>query len=474
MPHHPFHRFAPGDYIRAVPTPQYDPAVLERTRERLRSDGVEYCMATYADGHGIAKCKTVPLDHFEAMMHGSELFTGAALDMLGQSPADDELAVWPDPNAIVQLPWRPNVAFAPGNLYLHDEPYPMCPRTVLTRQAERAREQGFVFNLGIETEFFFVRTDELGRPEPWNPRDTLEKPCYDAVGMLESLHFLEEMVGNMNALGWDVHSFDHEDGNGQYEFDFSYTDAVAMADRFMLFRMMAKEVARSHGYEATFMPKPWSDRTGGGAHFNMSLGALDRGDNLFAPGPDGDPHACGISPLGYQFLAGILAHAPAIVAVTCPTVNSYKRLIRRGAMSGSTWAPVFISYGRNNRTHMLRVPTKSPRVESRAVDASVNAYLGAALVLAAGLEGIERELDPGAPIDLDMYAQSEQQIAGLGVKLLPRTLSEAIDAFEADPLTLEVFGPDLHQAYIDFKRAEWEDFHNTVTQWEWERYLTFY
>jgi glutamine synthetase len=341
----------------------------------------------------------------------------------------------------------------------------MCSRTVLTRQAERARELGYVFNLGIETEFFFVRTDELGRPEPWNPRDTLEKPCYDAVGLLESIEFLHEMVGYMNALGWDVHSFDHEDGNGQYEFDFSYTDAVGMADRFMLFRMMAKEVARSHGYEATFMPKPWSDRTGGGAHFNMSLGAGDGGANLFAAG-DGE--------LGYRFLAGILAHAPAIVSVTCPTVNSYKRLIRRGAMSGSTWAPVFVSYGRNNRTHMLRVPTKSPRVESRAVDASVNPYLGAALVLAAGLDGIDRELAPGAPIDLDMYVQSDEKIAELGVELLPRTLEEAIDAFEADPLTLEVFGADLHAAYVEFKRAEWEDFHNTVGQWEWERYLTLY
>jgi glutamine synthetase len=457
-----------------VPTPQYDAATLESTRQRLGSAGVEYCMATYADGHGIAKCKTVPLDHFDDMMHGSELFTGAALDMLGQSPADDELAVWPDAKAIVQLPWRPNVAFAPGNLYLHGEPYPMCSRTVLTRQAERAREQGFVFNLGMETEFFFVRADELGRPEPWNPRDVLDKPCYDAVGMLESLHFLDEMVGYMNALGWDVHSFDHEDGNGQYEFDFSYTEAVAMADRFMLFRMMAKEVARSHGYEATFMPKPWSDRTGGGAHFNMSLASVDGGENLFAPEDGDDRYACGISELGYRFLAGILAHAAAIVAVTCPTVNSYKRLIRRGAMSGSTWAPVFISYGRNNRTHMVRVPTKSPRVESRAVDASVNAYLGAALVLAAGLDGIERELDPGPPIDRDMYDQTDEQIAQLGVEVLPRSLPEAIHAFDADPLTLEVFGPDLHTAYIDFKRSEWDDFHNTVTQWEWDRYLTFY
>ncbi|HEY1275433.1 MAG TPA: type III glutamate--ammonia ligase [Thermoleophilaceae bacterium] len=457
-----------------MPTPTYEGGALDQLQERLRAEGVEYCMATYADGHGIAKCKTVPIDHFHSMMHGSELFTGAALDMLGQSPADDELAVWPDPEAIVPLPWRPQVAYAPGNLYLRGEPYPMCSRTVLTRQAERARGLGYVFNLGMETEFFFVRQGDDGRPEPWNPRDTLDKPCYDAVGMLESLDFLDEMVGYMNALGWDVHSFDHEDGNGQYEFDFSYTDAVGMADRFMLFRMMAKEVARSHGYEATFMAKPWSDRTGGGAHFNMSLAATDGGANLFEPGNAEDRYGCGISELGYRFLAGILAHAPAIVAVTCPTVNSYKRLIRQGAMSGSTWAPVFISYGRNNRTHMLRVPTKSPRVESRAVDASVNAYLGAALVLAAGLEGVERELDPGPPIDRDMYVQTDEQIAALGVGVLPRNLAEAIDAFEADPLTLDVFGADLHAAYIEFKRAEWDDFHNTVSQWEWDRYLTFY
>jgi glutamine synthetase len=457
-----------------MPTPAHDTAMLDGVRDRLRSLGVEYCMATYADGHGIAKCKTVPLDHFHAMMHGSELFTGAALDMLGQTPADDELAVFPDPDAIVQLPWRPQVAFAPGNLYLRGEPYPMCSRTVLARQTERARELGYVFSLGIETEYFFVRVDERGRPEPWNPRDTLEKPCYDAVGMLESLDFLQEMVEYMNTMGWDVHSFDHEDGNGQYEFDFAYADACTMADRFMLFRMMAKEVARSRGFEATFMAKPWSDRTGGGAHFNMSLSDLDGGRNLFAVDDDQDRYACGISELGYRFLAGILAHAPAIVAVTSPTVNSYKRLIPRGAMSGSTWAPVFISYGRNNRTHMLRVPTKSPRVESRAVDASVNPYLGAALMLAAGLDGIERELDPGPPIARDMYAQSDEEIAELGVKLLPRTLREAIDAFEADPLTLEVFGDDLHRAYIDFKRAEWEDYHNTVSQWEWDRYLTLY
>ena len=453
--------------------PSYSDYELQELQKVLVHLGVEYVMATYADGHGIAKCKTVPIGHFPEMMRGSELFTGAALDLLGQSPADDELAVFPDPDAIEPLPWRPAVAYAPGNLYLRGEPYSMCSRTVLSNQVARARERGFIFNLGIETEFYFVRVNEKGRPLPWNPRDTLDKPAYDAIGVLESLGFLDEMVRYMDKLGWDVHSFDHEDGNGQYEFDFSYTDALGMADRFMLFRMMAKEIARNHGYEATFMPKPWSDKTGSGAHFNMSLASVTDGANLFAPEGE-DRYGCGISELGYQFLGGILAHAPAIVAVTCPTVNSYKRLVKQGSMSGSTWAPVFTSYGRNNRTHMLRVPTKSPRVESRAVDASVNPYLGAALMLAAGLEAIDAGADPGPPIDLDMYAQSDKQIAELGVKLLPRTLQEAIEAFESDPLAREVFGAELHSAYVEFKRAEWDDFHSTVSDWEWQRYLTFY
>ncbi|MDQ6777400.1 MAG: type III glutamate--ammonia ligase [Actinomycetota bacterium] len=453
--------------------PSYSDYELEELRKALAQNGVEYVMATYADGHGIAKCKTVPIAHFADMMRGSELFTGAALDLLGQSPADDELAVFPDPQAIEPLPWRPAVAYAPGNLYLRGQPYPMCSRTVLSRQVARARERGFMCHLGIETEFYFVRVDERGRPSPWNPRDTLAKPAYDAIGVLESLDFLDEMVRYMNTMGWDVHSFDHEDGNGQYELDFDYTDALGMADRFMLFRMMAKEVARNHGYEATFMPKPWSDKTGSGAHFNMSLASVSDGANLFTPEGE-DRYGCGLSELGYQFLAGILRHARAIVAVTCPTVNSYKRLVKQGSMSGSTWAPVFISYGRNNRTHMLRVPTKSPRIESRAVDASVNAYLGAALMLAAGLEAIQKGVDPGPPIDLDMHTQSDEQIAELGVGQLPRSLQEAIDAFDADPLAREVFAPDLHSAYVEFKRAEFVDFHNTVSEWELQRYLTLY
>jgi glutamine synthetase len=440
-------------------------------REELRGRGVRYCLAAYTDVHGVGKAKCVPIDHFAGMMRGSELFTGAALDGLGQEPSDDELSVRPDLNAIVQLPWRPDFAWAPGFLHYHGEPWPMCSRVVLQRAADRAAALGFTFNLGIETEFYLVRR-ENGSIGPANPGDVLEKAAYDIVDLLANMPFMDEAIGYMNALGWDVHSFDHEDSNSQFEFDFSYTDAMAMADRQTLFRMMMKELARRHGVEFTIMPKPYSNRTGTGGHFNMSLADKDTGENLFAD-PD-DPRGGGVSRLAYQFVAGVLRHAPAITALAAPTVNSYKRLVKTGSMTGFTWAPIFISYGRNNRTHMLRIPMTSPRVESRAVDSTSNAYLAAAAYLHAGLEGIERELDPGEPLQQNMYLLDDAQLEQLGVRTLPRTLLEAVEALDADPFMEQVLGAELKSAFVDLKTQEWWDYHNTVSPWEIDRYLTFF
>lgn len=458
------------------------------TQESLEKKGVKYCFSSYVDAHGVAKGKAVPIDHFDRMMRGSELFTGAALDGLGQGPHDDELAVHPDPAAITQLPWRPEIAWAPGFLKYHDEPWPMCSRTVLQRQIDRAAEHGLQFNLGIECEVYIVRRNGAGI-EPNNPFDDIAKAAYDVQLTLENYDFLDECVSAMNALGWEVHSFDHEDANGQFEFDFAYADVMTMADRFVLWRLMMKEIARKYGWEATFMPKPYADRTGSGAHFNMSLSDIKSGRNV--SGDAKDARGCGLSKTAYQFLGGIKKHAAAIVAVTCPTVNSYKRLIKTGSMTGYTWAPVFISYGGNNRTHMLRVPKLRPQIEGkasahrgvylsaarwecRAVDPCVNPYTGAAMMLAAGLEGIEKDLDPGDPIDVNMYELSQAELDKLGVKSLPPTLLHAIEAFAADPLSREVMGDDLFRSYVDLKTGEWWDFHNAVSEWEIENYLTKY
>jgi|SoiMethySBSTD1v2_1073268.scaffolds.fasta_scaffold240891_2 glutamine synthetase len=443
----------------------------DRRREQLHAEGVRYCLSAYTDVHGVPKAKAVPLEHFTRMMRGSELFTGAAIDGLGQGPADDELSVWPDVDAVTVLPWEPTVAWAPGYLHFHDEPYPMDSRGVLRRQTARLAEHGLQFNLGIETEFFLVHREATGI-RPNHPKDVLARAAYDVAGLLDNLPFLDELISYMNQLGWDVHSFDHEDANGQFELDFSYTDVISMADRFVLWRMMTKLLARRHGCEATFMPKPYSDRTGNGGHFNMSMSDLETGENVFAD-PD-DPRGAGVSRLAYQFIAGVLRHAPAISAVTAPTVNSYKRLIKTGSMTGFTWAPVYISFGRNNRTHMLRIPMGGGRVESRAVDTSVNPYLAAAMMLGAGLEGIENELDPGDPIALNMYEQSDAQLAEMGVEVLPRTLLEAVEAFDRDPLSEQVLGPELKQSYVELKSEEWWDYHNTVSEWEYDRYLEFF
>ena len=273
-------------------------------REELRANGVQYCLSAYTDVHGVPKAKAVPIEHFTRMMRGSELFTGAAIDGLGQGPADDELSVWPDLGAITQLPWEPTVAWAPGYLHFHDEPYPMDSRGVLRRQTARLAEHGLQFNLGIETEFFLVHREGNGI-KPNHPKDVLARAAYDVGGLLDNLPFLDELIRYMNQLGWDVHSFDHEDANGQFELDFSYTDVISMADRFVLWRMMTKLLARRHGFEATFMPKPYSDRTGNGGHFNMSMSDLETGENVFAD-PD-DPRGAAFGAVVLPLvLAGML------------------------------------------------------------------------------------------------------------------------------------------------------------------------
>jgi glutamine synthetase len=455
-----------GDRVLGEDRPEY-----AAKRAELEQQGIRYVLAAYTDVHGIGKAKCVPLEHFTTMVRGSELFTGAALDGLGQEPSDDELSVRPELDRIVRLPWRRDIAWAPGFLYYHGEPWPMCSRVVLQRAVDRAAELGLVFNLGVETEFYLVRR-ENGAVVPANPKDVLAKAAYDIVGLLENMPFMDEMITYMNELGWDVHSFDHEDSNSQFEFDFSYTDCMSMADRQTLWRMMMKDVARRHGFEVTFMPKPYADRTGTGAHFNMSLADIETGENRFAE-PD-DPRGCGVSTLAYQFIAGLLAHAPAITAVAAPTVNSYKRLVKTGSMTGFTWAPIFRSYGGNNRTHMLRIPLTSPRVESRAIDPTCNTYLGAAAYLHAGLEGIENGLDPGDPMRENMYVLDEHELRQRAVQTLPRTLLEAIEAFDADPLMEHVFGRELKNAYVELKTEEWWDYHNDVSPWEIRRYLTFF
>jgi len=451
-----------------------DAAAANDLRDALKADGVKYCIGAYVDIHGVPKGKVVPIDHFHDFASGSELYTGYALDGLGQGPNDDEISSVPDTTRLIRLPWNREVAWFPADNHFRGEPYPLSTRVALGKQLEKAAELGFGMNLGIECELFVLRMNDRGGLEVPNDDDNLTKSCYDVKRFMDRYTWLDKMASAINELGWDLYSFDHEDANSQFEFDFKYSDALTMCDRYTFFRFMAKQYAAEEGLLATFMPKPFADKTGSGAHFNMSFYDLKEGGNLFACPPAEDPKGLGITKLGYQFIAGILKHGPALCAVWAPTVNSYKRLVRRGLMAYYSWAPVFNSYGRNNRTNALRVPMGGGRVESRNADASCNPYLAATLALAAGLEGIREDLDPGLPQEVNLYELNPDELAERGICELPRNLNEAVNAFADDPFVEEVLGTELRNEFITYKSEEWREYHQTISQWEIERYARLF
>lgn len=443
---------------------------VSKIQEELKSKGVKYCIGAYVDIHGIPKAKVVPIDHLQQMAAGSERYTGYALDGLGQAPSDDELNSIPDLDHIIPLPWEPKVAWMPADNGFQGKPYPLNTRVALKNVLAQAAELGFGMNLGIECEIYLLKQGADGKLSIPNPEDKLTKPCYDVRGFMDNFAWLDKMATAINQLGWDLYSFDHEDGNSQFEFDFDYSDALTMCDRLIFFRYMAKHYAKEDGLLATMMPKPFADKTGTGAHFNMSLYDLETGKNLFACDPKDDPRGIGLTELGYQFIAGIIKHGPALCAAFAPTVNSYKRLVRRGAMSYFSWAPVFNSYGSNNRTNSVRVPAGGGRCESRNADGAVNPYLAAALALAAGLEGIREGLSPGEPNEDNLYAISEEERTKRGIEFLPQTLQEAVAAFAADPLVEKTLGKELRDEFITYKTQEWETYHLSISQWEIDRY----
>ena len=443
---------------------------IQVLQQQLRERGVKYCVGAYVDIHGVPKAKVVPLDHLEHMAHGSELYTGYALDGLGQAPNDDEIASVPDLNHVIQLPWEPNVAWMPADNTFKGKPYALNTRVALKNVLTQAAALGFGFNLGIECEIYVLKKNPDGTLSVPNPDDKLTKPCYDVRGFLDNFPWLDKVATCMNDLGWDLYSFDHEDGNGQYEFDFRYSDALTMCDRYIFFRYMAKHYAKEEGLIATMMPKPFVNKTGTGAHFNMSLYDLASGQNLFACNPSEDPRGLGLTEVGYQFIGGILKHGRALCAAFAPTVNSYKRLVRQGAMSYFSWAPVFNSYGSNNRTNSVRVPMNGGRCESRNADGSLNPYLAATLALAAGLEGIREKIDPGEPNEDNLYMISESERRRRNIEFLPQTLQEAVSAFASDPLIEATLGKELRDEFIKYKTEEWEAYHLSVSQWEIERY----
>ena len=448
----------------------------DQLRAELDERGVEFVFAQFVDMHGKPNAKLVPVGHLDDLLSDGAGFAGFAAGDIGQGPHDPDIAAMPDPSTLTHLPWKPEIARFACDITVEGEEWPYCPRTIPRRQLDRARDMGYEFMLGAELEYFLVRKREDGTIELADPLDTLDQPCYDMRALTRNLDFVSQVARNITALGWDNYATDHEDANGQFEQNFQYADALTTCDRAIFFRYMVETMAQERGLIATFMPKPFAHLTGNGCHFHMSL--WKDGENVFEADPASDPHGMGLSETAYQFIGGLKAHAKAYIAVTAPTVTSYKRLVIGSPLSGSTWAPVYISYGYNNRTQMLRIPAAG-RIEDRTVDGSTNPYLAATVLLAAGLDGIEKGLPAGEPTtELNLHEVSEAERTDLGVELLPENLLDATRELERDAVIRDALGHTGREDYVDYfikvKRGEFKAAHEQITKWELDRYLQLY
>lgn len=442
---------------------------LDHVKKIIQEKGIEFFLCSFVEMSGAPKAKVIPATHLEDMANEGAGFGGFAAGEIGQSPHDPEMASIPDFNSLTVVPWKDNLAWVAGDMYVEEESWHYCPRTILKKQLAKAHENGYTFNVGIEAEFMLLKQDENRNYIPWDTLDTMDKPCYDLKALYRNLDMMTTLIKYMQELGWEPYANDHEDGTCQYELNWTYSDALTSADRHTFFKWMVKTVAEENGLLATFMPKPFSNLTGNGAHFHMSLWDEDNQKNLFLD--ENDPY--GLSQLGYWFTGGVLKHARALTAVTNPLVNSYKRLVRRKPRSGSTWAPVYVTYGSNNRTQMIRIPAEG-RIENRLGDGAANPYLAATVLLAAGLNGIENKIDPGVANEDNLYEISDDELERRGIHSLPSTLSDAVDALEKDEIIKESLGQEYADYFIEVKREEWRNYHLSVSQWETDNYLTVY
>jgi len=444
-------------------------------RRIIGERGIEFLFAQFVDMHGKPSAKLVPAHHLDDLLTEGAGFAGFAAGEIGQGPHDPDLIAIPDPRSLTILPWQPNVARFACDAMVEGEPWPYCPRTILRNALARAQALGYELKIGAELEYFLLRRTDDGRIELADPLDTLEQPCYDMRALTRNFDFVSQVSQAVTALGWDNYATDHEDANGQFEQNFHFADALTTCDRAVFFRYMVESLAQQRGLIATFMPKPFAKLTGNGCHFHVSL--WSEGTNLFERDPEEDPRGLGLSELAYQFVGGLKANAKAYIALTAPTVNSYKRLVTGAPTSGATWAPAYISYGYNNRTQMLRIPGPG-RIEDRTVDGSCNPYLAATAMLASGLDGVERRLDPGESNSRNLYELSDEQRAAEGIELLPANLLDATRELERNDVLRAALGKTHDGDYIDYyvkvKRAEWQAAHEQITQWELDRYLQLF
>jgi len=433
----------------------------------LADNNVKYVLAQFVDIHGTAKAKSVPADHFEDIITNGAGFAGFAIWGMGIEPHGPDYMAVDDLDTLSLVPWQPGYARIVCDGHVHGEPWSIDARVALKKQLKRLEAKGLTFYTGLEPEFSLLKKGPDGQVLPCDDTDQLAKPCYDYKGLSRSRLFLERLTDSVKAVGIDAYQIDHEDANGQFEINYTFEDCLSSCDHYIFFKMAAAEIANDLGLICSFMPKPFASRPGNGMHMHMSLG--DGKANLFQD--KSDPQGMKLSKLAYQFLAGVLKHAPALAAICAPTVNSYKRLVVGRSLTGATWAPAYISYGDNNRSSMVRIP--GGRLELRLPDGACNPYLATAAVIAAGLDGIENDLDPGKPHNMNLYELSPAQLKAEGIEILPQNLHEALKALEADSTLCAALGP-VADEFLKLKHMEWVEYMRHVSDWEIKNYLEFF
>ena len=421
--------------------------------------GTKFILALFVDLRGKPCAKLVPVEAVELLATEGVGFAGYAVGAMGQEPKDPDLMAIPDPASFTPIPFiKDGLALVHCDPHVNGEPWPYAPRVILKSLIQRAADAGFEPWVGAEVEYFLLRRNAAGGLSVADTADTADQPCYDARGVTRMYDHLTAISAAMNSLGWSNYANDHEDGNGQFEQNFEYSDALTTADRVVTLRYLLSVMAAERGMIATFMPKPFADKTGSGLHLHLSL--TSGGTPVFPA--DDDARGLGLSDTAYAFVGGILEHACALQAVVAPTVNSYKRTGALTTASGASWAPKTPTYGGNDRTHYIRVPD-SARIELRGGDGSANPYLAIAAALGAGIDGIKRSADPGAVGD------------GSTGRPLPPTLLHAVDEFDADPVVtgvLDAAGEGVASYFAKVKREEFFSYHSAVAQWEIDNYLT--
>ncbi len=434
---------------------------MSKSLEKIaKTKKIKYFLISFVDLFGVLRSKLVPAQAIGEMQKNGAGFAGFAT-WLDMTPADADMFAIPDPDSLIQIPWNKEVGWLASDLWMNGKPVKASPRVMLKDQIKKLSKRSLAMKSGVECEYFLISPDASGIADT---RDIQPKPCYDQSALMRRYDLIKEICDSMLTLGWGPYQNDHEDANGQFEMNWNYDDCLITADRHTFFKFMVKNLAEKHGLRATFMPKPFENLTGNGCHAHISLWAqknnkfLDTGDRF------------GLSKMAYHFLGGVLKNAQSLAAFFNPTINSYRRINAPPTKSGASWSPSSISYSGNNRTHMIRIPDPG-RFELRLMDGSANPYLLQAGVIASGLYGMENKVDPGQPLNCNMYTDYKNYP---DLSKLPEDLEDALDKLEENKIIKEAFGEEVINSYLKLKKQEIDEFNKDevfdkrkdITNWE--------